>query len=262
MTSTPFRALERRSPTRRVGRCFRHYRAGSETGAPITPLSARGFSGTDLLVVIAILSVLAAVALPMMARARSGSRLAQCIANLQQVNRAVLLYAEDHKETLPFRESSPAPGPWWYYKEQVKGYLDLSGPPSPNEKVFGCPSDRGYSEGGETLIPFRTSRKHNFTSYNLNSVNLPGVPNIAGWQVSAVKEPSRTLLTMEWTAHAPLSWHRSRTGKANAPFYNDAESVVGFVDGHVRFTPIYYDGMNPAYTREPIPGYGYKYGGD
>jgi prepilin-type processing-associated H-X9-DG protein len=230
--------------------------------APIARRRPHGFSGTDLLVVLAIVFALAAVALPMMARARSQSRLAQCIANLQQVNRAVLLYAEDHKETLPFLESSPAPGSWWYYKEQVKSYIGLNGPASPGEKVFGCPSDRGYGEGGETLVPFRTSRKHNFTSYNLNSVNLPGMPNIAGWKVSVVKEPSRTLLTMEWTAHAPLSWHRSRTGKANTPFYNDAESVVGFVDGHVRFIPIYYDGMNAAYTRDPIVGYQYRYSGD
>lgn len=241
MTLRAFQDPERRSPTRRE-RC--------------------GFSATDLLVVLAIVSVLAAVVVPMVGRARSETRLKQCIANLQQVNRAVLLYAEENRGALPFLNPSPQPGGWWHYKEQVKGYAGLSGPPSPSEKVFGCPMDRGYGEGGEELVPFRTSKKYNFTSYNLNSINLPGVPNIAGWLVSAVKEPSRTLLTMEWTAHAPLSWHRSRTGKANAPFYNDAESVVGFVDGHVSLIPIYYDGMNAAYTRDPIPGYKYKYSGD
>ena len=222
----------------------------------------RGFAMTDLLVVLAVLSVLAAIVLPMVARSRSETRLQQCIGNLQQVNRAVLLYAEESRGTLPFLNPSPQPGGWWHYKEQVKGHLGFSGPPSPDEKVFGCPMDRGYGDGGETNMPFRTSKKYNYTSYNLNSVNLPGVPNIAGWQVSVVKEPSRTLLTMEWTAHAPLSWHRSRTGKANAPFYNDAESVVGFVDGHVSFVPIYYDGMNAAYTRDPISGYNYKYSGE
>ena len=67
---------------------------------------------------------------------------------------------------------------------------------------------------------------------------------------------------MEWAAHAPLSWHRSKTGKANAPFYRDAESVVAFADGHVSFTKMYYDGYNAAYTRDPIPGYDYKYSGD
>ena len=66
---------------------------------------------------------------------------------------------------------------------------------------------------------------------------------------------------MEWTAHGPLSWHRSRTGKRNAPFYNDAESVVGFVDGHVDLVKIYHDGYNAAYTRDPIPGYRYRYSG-
>jgi len=232
-----------------------------ERWAP-TRRQQHGFSATDLLVVLAIVSVLAAVVVPVVARSRAETRLKQCVANLQQVNRAVLLYAEEHQGALPFLKQSPQPGGWWHYKEQIKGNLGFSGPPSPNEKTFGCPMDRGYGEGGEKLVPFRTQKKYNYGSYNLNSINLPGVPSIAGWQVSAVKEPSRTLLTMEWTAHAPLSWHRSRTGKANAPFYNDAESVVGFVDGHVSFIPIYYDGMNAAYTRDPVPGYNYKYSGE
>jgi hypothetical protein len=67
---------------------------------------------------------------------------------------------------------------------------------------------------------------------------------------------------MEWCAHAPLSWHKSRTGKRNLPFYCDAESVVVFVDGHAVLTKIYYDGYNAAYTRDPIPGYNYKYSGN
>ena len=67
---------------------------------------------------------------------------------------------------------------------------------------------------------------------------------------------------MEWTAHGPLSWHRSRTGRRNAPFYRDAESVVGFSDGHVALIPIYYDGHTAAYLRDPIPGYEYRYSGN
>ena len=66
---------------------------------------------------------------------------------------------------------------------------------------------------------------------------------------------------MEWAAHPPISWHRSRTGKANVPFYNDAESIVAFIDGRVSMIKVYYDGYNAAYTRDPIPGYDYKYSG-
>ena len=72
----------------------------------------------------------------------------------------------------------------------------------------------------------------------------------------------KTLLVMEFVAHAPLSWHRSKTGQANAPFYDNAESVVAFVDGHVDLIKIYYDGINPAFSRDPIGGYAYKYGGE
>lgn len=225
-----------------------------------TPTS--GFTLTDLLVMLAVLSVIAAVIVPLVAQSRAKPKLAVCLANLQQVNRAVLQFADDHSHTLPRMEGSPAPGGWWWYKEQVKGYLGLKNASSSSDTMFACPEDRGYEEGTETAKPFCRSPKHDYTSYVFNGVNLPGVPNIAGREVSSIKDPLRTLLVMEWTAHAPLSWHLSRTGRANTPFYNDAESVVGFVDGHAANIKIYYDGLNAAYTRNPAPGYAYKYSGD
>jgi hypothetical protein len=93
-------------------------------------------------------------------------------------------------------------------------------------------------------------------------VTLPGMPNIAGRRLASVKKTAQTLLVMEWTAHAPLAWHKSKTGRNNMPFYCDAQSVVGFVDGHVNFSKIYYDGYNAAYTRDPIPGYDYQFSGN
>jgi prepilin-type N-terminal cleavage/methylation domain-containing protein len=223
---------------------------------------ARGFTLTDSLVTLAILSVLAALGVPAVARSHAKSRLALCQANVQQVNRAVLQFADAHDHTLPRMDGSRAPGGWWWYKEQVKVYAGLTGESSPSDKVFACPDDRGYGEGTEAARPFCRSQRHDFTSYVFNGVNLPGIPNIAGWETSAIQEPARTLLVMEWTAHAPLSWHRSLTRRANTPFYNDAESVVGFVDGHAADIKIYYDGLNAAYTRDPAPGYKYRYSGD
>jgi prepilin-type N-terminal cleavage/methylation domain-containing protein/prepilin-type processing-associated H-X9-DG protein len=230
-------------------------------GNPSDVCRERGFSLTELLVVLAILFMLAAIIVPTTASSRAQTRLQQCLANLQQVNRAVLLYAEEHQGKIPLLEPSPAPGGWWYFKGQVKGYLGLTGPSSPLEKVFACPEDRGYGFGGQEPKPFYLSKNHNYTSFVLNGVNLPGIPNVAGWPVASVKDPARTLLVMEWIAHAPLSWHKSRTGRQNSPFYNNAESVVGFVDGHVSLTKIHYDGMNAAYTRDPVGGYDYKYSG-
>lgn len=224
--------------------------------------SRQGVTPTDLLVTLAVLTLLAALLVPMVVRARAHSRMEQCVANLKQVNRAVLEFAASHDQTLPKMDGRPAPGGWWYYKEEVKSYLGLNGPASPEEKVFACPDDRGYGDGGDKPQPFSKSKKHNFTSYVFNGVNLPGVPNIGGRTLETIRFPDRTLLVMEWTAHAPLSWHHSLTRSANTPFYNDAQSVVGFVDGHVAYTRIFYDGINAAYTRDPAPGYSYKYSGD
>lgn len=217
-----------------------------------------GFTRTDLLVALATVSLLTALIVIPVARARRQARLLQCTANLQQVNRAVLTFATDHAQRLPGPQPGDGGDLQWWYKEQVKGYAGLKGTSSVNDTLFACPDDRGYSDP----TPFWRTARFDYGSYNFNGVLIPGAPNIAGLPVSAIAEPKRTLLTMEWTAHGPLSWHRSRTGKRNAPFYRDAESVVGFVDGHVRLIPLYFDGHTAAYLRDPIPGYDYRYSGN
>jgi type II secretory pathway pseudopilin PulG len=216
-----------------------------------------GFTFPDFLVVVGVLAVLTAVVIPTLGRMRSNARRTQCIANLHEVNRAVLSYAREHSDRLPL-VTNAMKMTWWNYKELVKGHLGLVGPSSPRERVFACPNDRGYDEAG----PFCKSSKFDYQSYTFNGVNVPGMPNIAGREVSSIKYPARTLLMMEWTAHAPLSWHDSKTGDANHPFYNNALNVVGFVDGHVKYIPIYYDGINAAHTRDPVAGYEYQYSGD
>jgi type II secretory pathway pseudopilin PulG len=221
------------------------------------PQGFDAFTRLELVVTITVLAVLTAVAFKSVAHLRERQQLAICTANLMQIDRAVLLYAKEHGDRLPDSVSAGQGDLWWWYKEKVKGYAGLTGASSVNDRVFACPGDRGYSDPR----PFCKTARFDYSSYVFNGVQLLGAPNIAGWQVPSIQDPQRTLLVMEWSAHAPLSWHHSRTGKANAPFYCDAESVLGFVDGHVRFSRIYYDGYTPAFTRDPIPGYDYKYSG-
>ena len=210
---------------------------------------------------VAVLFLLLTVALALVSRSRAAARLAICSSNLGQVGKAILNYAQDNRETLPNLVKPKPPEGWWAYKEVVKQYVGLTGASSPGDKVFGCPDDRGYAEEGK-IQPFRTSSRYDYTSYVFNGVTLPGIPNIAGRTLGSIREPERTLLVMEWAAHAPISWHRSKTGAANMPFYDNAECVVTFVDGRSKLIKFYYDGINAAYTRDPIPGYAYKYSGD
>jgi type II secretory pathway pseudopilin PulG len=216
------------------------------------------FTLTDLLVTVAILSVLAGIAVNRLVAAKAKTRTALCVANLGKVNRAVLDFSSENQQRLPGALPDDKKEVWWWYKEQVKRFAGLSGASSASDTVFACPDDRGYTDP----TPFHLNPRFDFSSYVYNGVTMPGMPNIAGLPLSSVQQPTRTLLVMEWTAHAPLSWHKSKTGRNNMPFYCDAQSVVGFVDGHVRFSKIYYDGYNAAYTQDPNPAYDYQYSGN
>ena len=212
------------------------------------------FTGTDLMVGLAVVSVLVAIGIVPVTTIRKQARLTLCSENLHRITGAVLAESTDHNKALPGAIPGTPGDLWWWYKEQIKPYLGAS---SANEHLFACPGDRGYSDPK----PFHQTARFDYGSYVYNGVTMPGVPNIAGWELGSITDPRRTLLVMEWTAHAPLSWHNSKTGIRNAPFYSNAQSVAGFVDGHVKFTKIYYDGYTAAFLRDPIPGYDYRYSG-
>jgi prepilin-type N-terminal cleavage/methylation domain-containing protein len=64
-----------------------------------------GFTLVELLVVIAVIALLAAMLLPALARARGKAYSTQCLSNLKQVGVALQLYTDDNHEFLP--------GPVW-----------------------------------------------------------------------------------------------------------------------------------------------------
>src|ERR1051326_6315123 len=61
----------------------------------------RGFTLTELLVVIAVIATIAAILLPVFAQAREAARLTTCLSNLRQLSQAHAMYLQDHDEALP-----------------------------------------------------------------------------------------------------------------------------------------------------------------
>ncbi len=69
------------------------------------PRRRRGFTLIELLVVIAIIAILAAILFPVFARAQEKARQTTCMNHQRQIALSILMYAQDHDETLPTKET-------------------------------------------------------------------------------------------------------------------------------------------------------------
>jgi prepilin-type N-terminal cleavage/methylation domain-containing protein len=141
----------------------------------------RGYTMTELLIVIAIIAIMAAMLLPVIHRVRASARRASCMSNLRQLGLAVLEYAEDSDGRLPsYMVSTAAPPPsgrpasgQWYWNEIVYAYHK-------NAALFYCPS------GAPSGSPWAGQ-------YGANMQVLRGQPIL----LSGVQAPSAVYLCMD-----------------------------------------------------------------
>ncbi len=209
------------------------------------------------MVTVAIVSVLAAVTLPVAVRARELSRRVTCASNLRQLGVAFSMYLADWGGAFP---NTGDPYLWMgrRWRWTVEPYLgaslrrDATHPASPllSDRTPGfllCPSD--------PLAP----EQWDSTSYGYSAAFYPSPGQIAAmttedlWQRDRfpcltqkecyVRYPSQKVLLAEWlTNHQSLSvgwwdWRGSRN--------------YLFVDGHVRYLPA--SRINPAGNGFPDP---------
>lgn len=223
-------------------------------GSPMRPSRPlqRAFTLIELLVVLGIIAILASLLLPTLGRAKGNALRTNCASNLKQVNLAIQLYADEHAGSLPVL---PNPNPYpngvgAFYKQLVKGYVGLTGPASPDERVFVCPADRIFSR----------QAGHAFGSYTFNGyeVGPADLPRITGQKLGAIGQPTRAVLVGEWPAFFGGSWHPITRGD-----HPDLRNILSFVDGHVAFTRIFWNGVtdsNPC-NYEPPANYDYDWDG-
>ncbi|GIV08696.1 MAG: hypothetical protein KatS3mg019_0787 [Fimbriimonadales bacterium] len=152
----------------------------------------RGFSLVELLVVIALITLLAAILLPALMSARRSAQRTACISNLRQIGLAVRMYRDDYQELPP-------------YLSAVHAY---TGDP----RIFVCPVDplEGKHEVRDTLgDAFRLEGN----SYLPSGVSYTYVPNWAvarqlGWWHAGPPYGEG-----KWGELTPLSechWHWAR----------------------------------------------------
>lgn len=137
------------------------------------PNKAAGFTLIEMLVVIFLISTLAAMLFPVFAAAREKARSTVCASNLRQIGMAMAMYAQDADDLYPWGAdpSDKYTNIWESQPEflaQVKTMpllTDVLGPYVKNANIWRCSSDTGFgsvefsvdSEGKPRALPARPS---------------------------------------------------------------------------------------------------------
>ena len=98
---------------------------------------AIGFTLIELLVVIAIIAILAAILFPVFAQAREKARQTSCLANINQMVKAAMMYKDDYDGFYPQLHLSPGPRKDIF---EIRYWHILIYPYVKNWQVFVCPS--------------------------------------------------------------------------------------------------------------------------
>ena len=151
-----------------------------------------GFTFIDLLVVIAIIAILAAILFPVFAKAREKARQASCQSNNKQIGLAFAQYTQDYDERYSFREmGGPTPAS---YRVVMDPYIK-------NQQIWKCPSN-------PSLTTDWTNNQYS-ANYTLNDANAQfngQAPSLASIASPANKFLQVELRNQPWTDYASSWW--------------------------------------------------------
>ncbi len=211
-----------------------------------TTTERRRFTLVELLVVVTIISVLAALLLPALQNAFESARGAQCLANEKQMGMAFFLYADENQDYLPPVYPYIPAGEWygnyWVVEQlgvamglapEIKSVFDnvFNLPAKFRASVFCCPSWR--------VVPGQSYHRpyiHYAMRQSLNEGSEAA--QTSPYPVSSFKTPSQTMNLLETRGVGKVVYSGgnddgSKCGLAYVTDWHKGTNCL-FVDGHTR----------------------------
>lgn len=110
----------------------------------------KAFTLIEVLVVIAIVSLLAAILFPVFTQAKEAAKRTSCLSNANQVGLGFVMYCTDYDDTTPLVESYFGPSPYSIdYWQQLQPYVK-------SVDVFFCPDDAFTGCDATESLPIST----------------------------------------------------------------------------------------------------------
>lgn len=206
------------------------------------------FTLIELLTVIAVIAVLAAILIPVTQNVMSSSRSVKCQSALRQIGIGMQMYASDHGGRIPWASHPEHPGRQWHgalfpylgnsdnvelkwINAQAKGVVPV---------IWGCPEHEhapgeewktGY---GMNVLPLLPDDSTSLSSYSYSSEALPGLDG-GSISISSIPELGDRIF-----AGDAINWHlftdsRSTMSTISADLNRHGEDKANYVffDGHV-----------------------------
>lgn len=198
-----------------------------------------GFTLIEMLVVVAIISILASLLMPALSRSLNMAKQITCNSNLKQLGVVYQIYAGDYTDTLPVaRVGGNAWKKNWEF--QIAPYIDASLPNGlqiqPVNPLLACPATENPPTADTYYIPTNYAYHLNMGAVGSESWMYPNAIDKCPKKLSRFLRPSEITITTDGRGNSSTFYNSE--SMVDLGRHNGFESYL-YVDGHVKMDEYY-----------------------